>query len=280
MKRCARLLLILLLCTSLYVSSVKAELTPTPTPQVLPSPVFKGTSVRVEIPSFTGNLRLTGFTSPFSQITFVRDNVIVGTTVAEGGGYFDKTLTGLNPGNATYGIFSTDVYIRSTSTVSRDIMVFEGVPATADPITLPPTFTITRKPHKRTEPQIIQGMGRPSSSASMMIDNAAPNPLGHPINASGQWEANITTTFRLGIHRVKALVQNSGGAISEFSTEENFETVISADLNVDAKTDLVDFSILMFYYGRLPYTNIPSDINDDGPIDLVDFSIMMFYWTG
>jgi hypothetical protein len=50
-----------------------------------------------------------------------------------------------------------------------------------------------------------------------------------------------------------------------------------ADLNQDGKVNLIDFSILLYYWG----TNNPcADQNQDGIVNLVDFSIMMYYWTG
>lgn len=58
-------------------------------------------------------------------------------------------------------------------------------------------------------------------------------------------------------------------------------TLLSADLNVDDKVNLTDFSVLMFNYARGDFPNKAADINDDRkPPDLVDFSIMMFHWTG
>src|SRR3989344_664893 len=51
------------------------------------------------------------------------------------------------------------------------------------------------------------------------------------------------------------------------------------DLSGDGRVDLIDFSILIFWFER---PNPPShvDLNGDGKADLVDFSIMAYYWTG
>ena len=55
--------------------------------------------------------------------------------------------------------------------------------------------------------------------------------------------------------------------------------VVRADLNGDCSVNLVDFSILAYWYKR---SGFPAayDLNGDGKIDLVDFSIMAYYWTG
>jgi hypothetical protein len=54
------------------------------------------------------------------------------------------------------------------------------------------------------------------------------------------------------------------------------------DLNCDKKVNLIDFSILAYWYKR-PLTKEAKqkvDLNGDGKVDLVDFSIMAYYWTG
>ena len=51
-----------------------------------------------------------------------------------------------------------------------------------------------------------------------------------------------------------------------------------ADLNHDCKVNLVDFSIMAYWYGR---ANPPAsvDLNGDKKVNLIDFSIMAYYWT-
>ncbi len=51
-----------------------------------------------------------------------------------------------------------------------------------------------------------------------------------------------------------------------------------ADLNRDGRVDLVDFSILLYNWGRPQ--NPVADLNADGRVDLVDFSILLYWWTG
>ena len=52
------------------------------------------------------------------------------------------------------------------------------------------------------------------------------------------------------------------------------------DINKDGSINLVDFSILMFYWHDTPPANPCADINKDGTVDLRDFSIMLYWWTG
>jgi hypothetical protein len=51
------------------------------------------------------------------------------------------------------------------------------------------------------------------------------------------------------------------------------------DVNNDCKVNLVDFSIVAYWYNRSsPPQKV--DINGDGKVNLVDFSILAFNWTG
>lgn len=50
-----------------------------------------------------------------------------------------------------------------------------------------------------------------------------------------------------------------------------------ADLNCDGYVDIIDFSIMYYWFER---TNIPArvDLRSDGRVDLADFSVMAAYW--
>ena len=53
-----------------------------------------------------------------------------------------------------------------------------------------------------------------------------------------------------------------------------------ADINVDGRVDIVDFSILMFHWLTPDGFDRTSDFNSDGVVNIFDLSIMFFYWTG
>lgn len=64
----------------------------------------------------------------------------------------------------------------------------------------------------------------------------------------------------------------------EIPSEKVPEVVcLGADLNCDSKVNLIDFSILLYWWDR---ENPDIDMNKDRIVDLVDFSIMMYHWTG
>lgn len=54
----------------------------------------------------------------------------------------------------------------------------------------------------------------------------------------------------------------------------------SADLNGDGRVNLIDLSILLFYWPIRHPANARADISNDGIVGITDFSIMLFQWTG
>ena len=65
----------------------------------------------------------------------------------------------------------------------------------------------------------------------------------------------------------------------EFLLDRDRKEALCSDFNGDGKVELIDFSILIFWFER---ADVPAamDCNADGKADLVDFSIMAYYWTG
>lgn len=52
-----------------------------------------------------------------------------------------------------------------------------------------------------------------------------------------------------------------------------------ADLNCDTHVNLIDLSILLYWW-RSAQPGIRADINKDGIVNLIDFSILLYWWTG
>lgn len=52
-----------------------------------------------------------------------------------------------------------------------------------------------------------------------------------------------------------------------------------ADLSGDCRVDLIDLSILLYYYEEAGPTIARYDFNENGRVDFPDISVLMFYWT-
>jgi hypothetical protein len=52
------------------------------------------------------------------------------------------------------------------------------------------------------------------------------------------------------------------------------------DFNCDGRVDIVDLSIILYYYQRSGASVARYDLNRNGTVDFPDISIMMYHWTG
>lgn len=230
-------------------------------------------------PTTTGSLRLSGYTSPSSLVTFIRDAAVMGTMTADSSGYFDKTFTGITAGTYQFSVYATDTVGRTTQSISFELGILAGTTISLGALMLPPTITIDKTQIKRPESQTARGSGR-TDATTHAIFNSDPIVKKVTTDQNGNWIARLDEVLHLGGHSVKALLQDSSGNQSANSQTVNFTVLLSADLNIDNLINLFDFSILMFNYARATPPNKAADINDNGPVDLVDFSVMMYYWTG
>lgn len=237
-------------------------------------------TVSATIAALTGNIQISGHTSPGAVVTILKDGSVAGTTTANSGSAFEKTLTGLTPATYTFSMYSTDPKGRTSLTISFQTAIISGLTISLSGFILPPTLSVQKPTLKRPDAQIADGYARHDAQVSSFF-NSDTILKQVDTDSEGKWEARVTDIFHLGNHSASALVQDRNGNQSVSSQTEPFTVVLSADLNIDEKVNLTDFSILMFNYGRVSPPNVAADINDNGGMpDLVDFSIMMYYWTG
>ena len=52
------------------------------------------------------------------------------------------------------------------------------------------------------------------------------------------------------------------------------------DLNADCRVDIIDLSILLFYFNESGSRIARYDLSSNGIVDLPDVSVLMYYWTG
>lgn len=122
------------------------------------------------------------------------------------------------------------------------------------------------------------------------------------INPGEDWNTNLTATVpTAGSYYFKVIVyfgtESSGSSRTFTISEEEDVSPIgggggggsttrkvtssskTADLNLDAKVNSIDFSILLsFWKTNPPFKNPRVDINKDGKVNSTDFSIMLAQW--
>lgn len=242
------------------------------------------TSVSVVGPSAA--LQVLGYTSPNAFVTILLNAVVAGTTTADGSGNFNKTITGLTP-VTTYsvGIFSQDTNLNTSQTVS---FILNTLPATTHifgDIVIPTTIVLDPPEIDQGDILTISGLAHPLSQITVFVGNGAPYSPVVQANSSGSWILNFNSgvnTLPAGTHITYGREVVTGGYTSILTQSIQFviNPCIAADVNCDGFVNLIDFSIMLFYWQQTNPSNPRADINKDGVVNLTDFSVMLFFWTG
>lgn len=214
------------------------------------------------------------------------------STIASSDANFQINLSGLTAGNYIFSVYSEDNRGNRSSLLTFPLSVISGATLNVDDIFIAPTIDVNKSEVKRGENIAI--FGQSAAQADIVISvNSDEEFFAKTISdKDGIYLYNFDTiVLDYGSHYTKSKASIANQLISGFSYLVNFQvgtkTVFKevteipekGDLNNDKKVNLVDFSILAYWYQR-PSPLATVDLNNDGKINLVDFSIMAYYWTG
>ena len=213
-----------------------------------------------------------GYAAPNAFITVTRDGSVIGTCSANGIGYFNKSVLAQPAGSHTYAVQAEDVNGLTAPAYSFVLSITLQTETVVSNIMLPTTIEATEGTRIK-----LEGGTVPNGQVTIFIHS---DPVTEQFNAgyTGYWSHYITSYLANSAHTAYARVLHPFGYQSGNSDTVNFDVTCKiADLNCDGRVDLIDFSILMYYWGS---TNPSADINGDNQVDLIDFSIIMYYWEG
>ena len=249
------------------------------------APAGGGGGVIIPPPAPT-NVIIQGKAYPLSSVTVLQDGRVTATTIADSQANFRVEITNITPGIWTFTIWAEDEEGRKSITFSFTASVTSGMATTVSGIFLPPTIAIDKTLVQRGETLNVLGITAPQSEVSIFVSSPQEIIKKTKAETDGTWFYPFDTTpLEEGSHTTRAKATSPEGLLSTFSNtlafsvgKEIVAVIKKADINKDGKTNLVDFSILLYNWG-IP-KNLAADLNTDGKVNLVDFSIMLYYWTG
>lgn len=250
-------------------------------------------NVSATVKTSLAGISLSGFTSPGSFVTLTEDASAIGTTSADGTGFFNFSINGLNPGDHVFRILSTDHNNNSTSQAVQQLFLLPDTLTSVSGILMSPAFNLDQTEIEPGDALTLTGTAKPNSTINIFIESPLRS-YNATSNNNGDWTYTIagteTTSYSPGQYRAYTNVQDSLGNQSIVSPTVQFQVtspdtgnnpdpacdISHGDLNCDGTTNLVDFSILLFHWQT---NHKVADINKDQTVNLVDFSIMMFYFV-
>jgi cysteine-rich repeat protein len=234
-------------------------------------------------------ISIIGKAYPSQTINFLLDTENVGTVRSDGDGDFEFT-TESSPGTATLGIWANDNNGVRSITLNNTFDVTQGAVTNINGVILPPTIEVANQNVDPGDVVPVSGQSVPDSVVELHI-NDSEQVLETTSNASGDWSVDFdTSTVAVAEHILRARTIAGNPPLT---TESSFSTSLQlfvgvdgeasqpSDLNRDGSVNLIDFSILIFWWQTSGGDSDPSaDINGNGNVGLEDFSILLFNWTG
>ncbi len=250
-----------------------------------------GTSYVAPITPVTSVI-FSGRAYPNSAVTLLKDAQIAATTVAGADANFKITLAGLSAGSYIFSVYSEDKKGNRSSLLSFPISLTIGATTQVSGIFITPTIAVDKSQAKHGENIAIFGQSVPNSEITISVNSDEEFFNKTKADAGGVYLYNFDTTpLEIGQHLTKSKAV-LGGEISSFGRAVSFavgeknvaaegekKAIEKKDLNNDNRVNLIDFSIMAYWYKR-PSPPPKVDLNSDGKVNLVDLSIMAYYWTG
>ena len=241
-------------------------------------------------PPVVTQVNFSGRAYPKSTVTLLKDAQISATTIAGSDANFQISISGLSAGNYIFSVYSEDNKGNRSSLLTFPISVTSGTTTNVSGIFIAPTIDVDKSEVRRGDNIVIFGQSIPASEITIVVSSEEEFFAKTKADKDGIYLHNFDTTpLEIGQHFTKSKAA-SDGEISSFSKAISFNVgtktvlkekpeVIKGDSNGDGRINLIDFSIIAYWYKR-PAPPASVDLNGDGNVDLVDFSIMAYYWTG
>lgn len=226
---------------------------------------------------------------PSRTINFLLDTESVGSVRSNSSGDFEFA-TEASPGTATLGVWATDADGNRSITLNNTFDVTQGAITNLNGLVLPPTISV---PSQNVDPGaaiIISGMSVPNTTVEVHVDDSD-LVLETTAGANGQWTVTFDTSrVSIAEHILRArTVLGRPPLTTESAFSSSLQLFVGvegratqpSDLNRDGFINLIDFSILIFWWQTNGGdSDPPADINGNGRVSLEDFSILLFNWTG
>jgi hypothetical protein len=236
-------------------------------------------------------VNFSGMAYPSSTITILQNGVVAATTVADPQANFSVSLTNLSTGTYTFDIYADDNNGVKSVSLSFPVYVTSGTIINIGGIFLAPTINVDKSQVERGDTLTVFGQTTPQSSVNILFHSDQAIAKSTTSTANGLYSYAVDTTpFDFGNHTAQSkttrntqvsaqsrLVPFIVGLISK--KNNNSCGTLIGDLNCDGKVNIIDFSIMAYWFKK-PNPPQKVDLNKDGIVNIIDFSIMTYYWTG
>lgn len=235
-------------------------------------------------------ITFTGLSFPGAKLTVLKDGSRYTTLVVGPDGNFRISVNGLPNGNYQFAIYAQDKNGIESSSYVANVQVIQNQPVAYNNILIPPTLSTSNTVIGVGQNFVLYGYSTPGSNVLAEIPGVSV--LGSAVaDSTGLYQIALSANFDPGLIYIRTRAELNGYQ-SNYSKPIQLlvytgtqipapppELAVCVDFNKDNRINLIDFSILLFWFDK----NSPParvDCNRDNKIDIKDFSILMYFWTG
>lgn len=232
----------------------------------------------------------TGRAYPGAQVVILKDGQLSSSIQTSTNANFEVILTGMASGNYNFSIYSFDKANNKSSSMTFTINLAAETTTKVSGIFVSPTIEADKQSVRQGDNMTFFGYSYPQSQITLAVSSEQEFFLSTMANDNGYYFYNLDSSLlTYGEHSVRSratyLDESSDfsqpasfvvGSISSYSPSPHS---LAVDLNQDNKVNLIDFSILAYWYNRSAPPS-DTDLNADSRVDLIDFSILAYHWTG
>ncbi|MFA5791893.1 MAG: hypothetical protein WC884_02555 [Candidatus Paceibacterota bacterium] len=245
-----------------------------------------GSSGSIIIPETA--VRFSGQAYPNALVSLLKQGQVKAIVKANKFGDFTITLEEDYDSNTLFSLFTEDVLGNRSFLINYPIVVQVGFITHLSGIRFAPTITTDKAEARFGDYLTVTGYALPKMEMEITIKNVEKKIFSFISSKEGSYKIVLPLALLpegdyvvfikyINDNRISKLIKFAIGELNIFNTEISLN--IPGDCNADKIINLIDFSVLAFWYGK---DNPPLcvDTNKDNIINLIDFSILAFYWTG
>lgn len=240
----------------------------------------------------TSSINFSGRAYPQSKVVILKNGSIYVTTIADPLASFSVSANKVSEGEQIFSVYGEDSQGRRSIPFTFPLKVGLDSTINIGGIFLSPTIDVDKNVVKQGENIAIFGQSVPDSNITISVNSPVEFFNNVKTDKEGVYLLNFDTAkLEIGSHSAKSKsailteVSPFGNTVAfKVGTESKKKDVkdcsnLRGDLNCDGKVNLVDFSIMAYWYKK---SGVPVkiDLNSDSLVNLVDFSILAYNWTG
>lgn len=236
---------------------------------------------------------LSGWAFPNAKLTLLKDGAVSTTLIANPNGSFQISLNGLSFGPYQLSLFAEDPNGILSSSHVINLVANANQPYNFSNIIIPPTIVANPTSVALNASYTVSGYAPAGSSVTVSVPNLQTTLGSTTADSNGYYQLNLIGNLPPGVQALRAQATfNSFTSLYSRPVLVQFylpgtepipppppQLGLCVDYNKDRRVNLIDFSILLFWFGK-PAAPPTIDCNRDKVIDIKDFSILMYFWTG